>query len=298
MIKQPAFWPCFAGLVILVIGLVAARKRLLAAAGVDKLVALGPTFFAASLGAFGAEHFVAAQFIVQAVPVWMPARLFWTYFVGTALIAASLSIVCMKYVRWSAASLAVMFFLFVLMIHMPRVAANPRDRISWAVMLRDLSFGGGALAFAGSQFVQQGKSGASRLIFAGRYCVAIPLIFFAAEHFLHPEFAPGVPLSKLTPAWVPLPLVWAYLTGAALLIAGICTFINKMSRATLTWLGLVITLLTLFLYLPIQVMAPAAQAMEGLNYVADTLLFAGAILLLAAAVAAEYPPGQPVPSSS
>ena len=43
--------------------------------------------------------------------------------------------------------------------------------------------------------------------------MAIPLMFFGVEHFLHPKFAPGVPLAKLTPGWVPAPPVWGYLIG-------------------------------------------------------------------------------------
>jgi hypothetical protein len=46
--------------------------------------------------------------------------------------------------------------------------------------------------------------------------------------------------------------------------------------------GLVMTLLTLFLYLPILLMASGVPAvLEGANYVWDTLLFAGAVLLVA-----------------
>jgi hypothetical protein len=34
------------------------------------------------------------------------------------------------------------------MIHIPNVAANPNNRIIWAVALRDLAFAGGAFALA------------------------------------------------------------------------------------------------------------------------------------------------------
>ena len=167
------FWPCLAGLIFLVLGLIAVRRELAAAISLDKVIVLGRVFVAASLAAFGAEHFAGAQLIKQVVPSWMPAALFWTYFVGVALFAAALSLVLMKHVRWSALSLAAMFFLFVVMIHAPGVATHPRDRIFWTVMLRDLAFGAGALAFAGAQ-TQQGRGrGSSALIFIGRLCFAI-----------------------------------------------------------------------------------------------------------------------------
>ncbi len=60
--------------------------------------------------------------------------------------------------------------------------------------------------------------------------------------------------------------------------------INRKVRTAATWLGLWITLLVLFIYVPILATARATPDItEGLNYVFDTLLFAGTILLLAAA---------------
>jgi uncharacterized membrane protein len=115
-------------------------------------------------------------------------------------------------------------------------------------------------------------------------CVAVPVIFFAVEHFLHPGFVPGVPLEKLTPAWIPLRLFWGYLTGAVLLAAGVGMLVNRRSRTAATWLGAMITVLVLFIYVPILARAAQAELTEGLNYVADTLLFGGTVLLVAAAM--------------
>jgi uncharacterized membrane protein len=280
------FWPCFTGLTILVIGLFSARKELSAARGMDKLLVLGPVFFAAPLALFGAEHLAGAEFIKTVVPPWMPGRLFWVYFVGCALIVAAFSIVLSKRVRLSATLLGAMFFLFVLMIHIPNVVAHPENRFLWAVALRDLSFAGGALALAATQ-------GSKPLIGIARFCVAVPLIFFSVEYFLHPEFVPGVPLQKLTPDWVPLRAALGYITGAALLVAGTLTLVKKHARMAAATLGLLIALEVLVLYMPILVLARGDAALtEGQNYVADTLLFGGAILLLAAAMSKDNPAGE------
>jgi uncharacterized membrane protein len=263
------FWPWFAGLTILIAGLLTHRRELATARGLDKLVAMGPVFMAAGIAAFGAEHLVRPRVLMQVVPVWMPGRLFWAYFVGFALLAAAASFVLKKFVRWSATLLGLMFVLFVLMIHAPNVAANPRDRFLWTVALRELAFAGGAWALAGG-----------RLAVAARFLVAIPLVFFGVEHFLHPEFAPGVPLSKLTPAWVPVRAMWGYLTGAFLLAGGVGLLARRFRVAT-QWLGLVVTLLVILLYLPILAIAKPPALNEAVNYVADTLLFAGAVLCAA-----------------
>jgi uncharacterized membrane protein len=275
------FWPCLAGVIILAIGFVTARKELSSAAGLEKLIVLGPTFFAAPLAVFGGEHLVSAKFLAQAVPPWMPGHLFWAYFVGCCLIAAALSLVLKRQMRLSSTLLAIMFCVFVATIHLPNAAANPKDRILWSVAARDLFFGAGACALAESLRPR----GPNALLTVARVYIVIALIFFAVEHFLHPEFAPGVPLPKVTPAWVPFHLFLGYFAGAVLFIGAAAMLAPKLARSAAAWVGLLITLLTVFLYLPIMTLATQTPEFnEGQNYIFDTLLFAGAILLLAAAM--------------
>ena len=276
MLSRLIFWPWFAGLMTLVSGLVAARKSFSAAEGLEKVIVFGPIFFSVPLAVFGAEHFSNSRSISQIVPPWMPARMFWTYFVGFALISAAVSIALrLIHTRIPAMLLGIMFICFVLMIHIPNVAANPNNRIVWAVAFRDLAFAGGAFALAATLMKP------TRIV--ATVFVAVPLLFFAVEHFLHPEFAPGVPLAKVTPDWVPFRAFWGYLTGAALLISGATMLVySRRARFAATILGSLIALLVLFLYLPIFLTDPQPALLEGINYVADTLLFAGIVLLAAA----------------
>jgi uncharacterized membrane protein YphA (DoxX/SURF4 family) len=290
--QQSFVWPCVAGVLVLIVGLFVARRELRGAVRLDKLVVLGRVLFAAPLAAFGAEHLVLGQVIIGAVPVWMPARLFWVYFVGVALIAAAWSLVLGIQVRLTAMLLAMMFFLFVLMIHVPNVVTQVHNRIIWNVALRDLSFGAGALALAGSLGSGSGiresrDRGENIAVWIGRVVVAVVLMVYGVELILFPQFAPGVPLSKLTPAWVPGPHVWALLTGLVCIGGGVGILTRRYWRSGATAVGLVMTLLTLFLYLPILLMASAPEALEGANYVWDTLLFGGAALLVAAGAPRE-----------
>ena len=111
----------------------------------------------------------------------------------------------------------------------------------------------------------------------GRFSIAVAAVFFAAVYFLHPDIAPGVPLRKLTPEWVPLRLFWGYLMGALLLLAGVAVLVNRHARLAATWLAIAVTLSVLLVYIPLMTLAPTVEAM---NYVFDTLLFAGTIRLL------------------
>lgn len=215
--------------------------------------------------------------ISQIVPSWIPGHLFWAYFVGFALLAAALSFAVGPASRLAAPLLGLMLLIFVASIHIPLVASKPSDRIIWAVALRDFSFALGAFALG----PLPGRFG--RFIpRVARVAFAVPLIFFAAEHFLHPHFAPGVPLGKLTPAWVPLAPLWAWITGAILLATAIALLLDRYAALAAAALGFWLLLLSAFLYLPDFLVAPPAGLIEGVNYVADTLLFSGLALFVAA----------------
>jgi uncharacterized membrane protein len=100
-------------------------------------------------------------------------------------------------------------------------------------------------------------------------------------------------LLKVTPAWIPLRPFWGYLTGVILLIAGAALLINKKARMAAASIGLLMAILTLLLYVPILAIASQPpQILEGINYVADTLLFAGAALLVAGALPEDAPLGR------
>ena len=69
--------------------------------------------------------------------------------------------------------------------------------------------------------------------------------------------------------------------------------INKKARIAAASIGLLMAILTLLLYVPILAMASQPpQMLEGINYVADTLLFAGAALLVAGALPEDAPLGR------
>ncbi|MGD0571158.1 MAG: hypothetical protein ABSA78_22420 [Candidatus Sulfotelmatobacter sp.] len=278
-----------AGVVLFVIALWAAKTDIARAGGLDKIVALGNLCFAIPLAVFGAEHFSAAKGISQIVPKFMPWPLFWTYFVGGGLVAASLSIATKIQVRWSGLLFGIMMFLFVAMMDLPGTLHRPHDRFNWALMLREMSFGAGGWVLAGGAMGEEsrGPAGKSKLITVGRIVIGIAAIFYGVEHFLHPINVPGVPLEKFMPVWIPGRLLIGYLTGAILVIAGAGILLGKKTRMAATYLGSWIVLLVLFVYGPILITSlldpSTAVKVEGINYFADTLLYAGVILAVASA---------------
>jgi len=279
----PALWMSVAGLALLVIGLMAAKNDIARARGFDRIVALTNLWFAIPLAVFGAEHFALGNSMIGLVPSYLPFRLFWIYFVGVALIVASLSIATKIQVRWSGLLFGIMMFLFVATIHFPG-AVKSGDRIIWTIVIREMSFAGGGCVLAGIAFGRMHGKG-KILINVGRVLIAIAAIFFGVQHFLHPLGVPGVPLAKQMPTWIPARAVIDYLTGAFLIVGGVCFLLARKTRVAATYLGTWILLLVVGYYGPMLIGALAgssiAAKIEGLNYFADTLLFAATVLSLA-----------------
>lgn len=279
----PALLMSVAGIALLVIGLFAARTDIARARGLDRIVALTNLCFAIPLAVFGAEHFGLGRVMIGLVPPYMPWRLFWIYFVGTVLIVAAVSIATKIQVRWSGLLFGIMMVLFVAMIHLPG-AIKSGERIVWTIVIRELSFGGGGLVLAGVAMGQLRGKGHT-LIVVGRVLIAIAAIFFGVQHFLHPTGVPVVPLAKQMPTWLPAGFVIDYLTGAFLIVSGICFLTARKVRMAATYLGAWILLLVVGFYGPMMIAAlrdpSAAAQLEGLNYFADTLLFGATILSLA-----------------
>lgn len=274
--------PYLTGTLILMIGLYAVRKEFASRQGLDKLVALGPLFLAAPIAVFATEHFTATKILAGMVPHWIPGHLFWALFVGACLISAALSIAVRKYTGIAAALLGLTIFLFVLLIHIPGIASAPKSRLLWVVALRDLAFSGGALSVAATQKKPWTPPVRQRLTLLARLFLGVPITFLGVQQFLHPELAPGVPLPKLTPPWIPGHALWGYPIGAAYVVAGLCLITNKKAGSAAAWLGLLILLLVLAVYLPIVIGIPSDIA-NGLNYLADTLLLGGSVLAFAEA---------------
>jgi len=274
MSSPQVFWPYFTLFAFLIAAILAAGREFRRARGLDKADPLGRVTLAIPIAVFGAEHLSSAHAIMNAVPRWMPGKLFWTYFVGIALIAAALSIIFRVWIRLSATLLSFLLFCFVALIHVPNAIAAPRDRIAWTIVARDSSFSAGALllAFAGGRKTLRGKPVAA----VAFYWIAAVSVFFGVEHFLHPECVPAVPLVKVVPGWIPFAHLWTVLTGILLAAGGGAMCWKKFARRVAAGLGAWVLWLVLSLYLAIMI---SQRDVEGINYFADTMMFAGVLFL-------------------
>lgn len=293
-IPSEVIWSYSVGGVVLAIGLVTVLLRgdWQRARGVDKLILFGPLFYAAPLAAFGVEHFTLTTTIASIVPRWMPWPRFWAYFVGACFIAAAFSLASGTQARLSASLLALTFLLFVALIDVPGWARRPGDRFALTLVLRELSFSAGALALAASLTERWRGRGTDVRATIARYCIAIAVLFYSFEQFVHGTQVPGIPLRPVTPEYVFGHGVWTYFAAASYAVAGTLLVAGRKTRAAAAWLGVTVLFVVLVVYVPIAVVERASLA-NGLNYVADTLMFGGAVLMLASAMPREAADREP-----
>jgi uncharacterized membrane protein len=287
IVPNPAvFWPATLGILFLVVGIITYWADISApmSRGGVHLLALGPVFVAAALAAFAGEHFTAAATLARIVPKFMPGPLYIAYFVGVAHLAAALSFVAKRYVRLSSICLAVMFALFVLLMDLPAAVTRPGIRIFWILVARQATFSIGALALF-AVVTSESRRHASAIIAAiARIWTACVLVFYGMENVLFPQLSPGVPATTPTAPWIPAPHVIAYVTGTALIVCGLAMFTRKFAASGAAWSGLLMAVLTAALYVPQFFIAHSvADQVTAINFVFDTLLFSGMMLIIGAA---------------
>lgn len=117
---------------------------------INRVARLGRYGFGISLLAFCVVNFIYHDFIASMIPDWIPAHLFWAYFTGIASFAAGVSILTGVQARLALTLLGIMYGSWVLVIHIPYVAAHPHERGMWTDMFITLALSGGSWFLTGS----------------------------------------------------------------------------------------------------------------------------------------------------
>ncbi|MGZ3852444.1 MAG: hypothetical protein ACXVBX_06625 [Flavisolibacter sp.] len=90
---------------------------------VKNMAVAGRFFYCTTIILFGCNHF--AYDISFMVPKWLGVPTFWSHFAGAALIAAGTAILLKIFLKPVALLLALMLFLWFILLHLPNAIANP-----------------------------------------------------------------------------------------------------------------------------------------------------------------------------
>lgn len=119
-------------------------------APLDATENFGVLLVAISLAIFGAQHFMYHAYIASLIPSWIPARTFLAYFTGAAFLAAALSFVTRKVARLAGILLALMFLIWIAVLHAPLVAHSPHNGNLWSSLFVAVAMAGSGLILAES----------------------------------------------------------------------------------------------------------------------------------------------------
>jgi uncharacterized membrane protein len=210
----------------------------------QKTQTLGRVFVAVSLVVFGVQHFIYGGFVATLVPAFMPRRLFWAYFVGVAFFAAAGGILYKLMARAAATMLGVMFFLFVVLLHIPRIIGKFGDGNEWTSGFVALAMCGGAWILASAAPLEE-REKADPFLGVGRYFFALAFVAFGVQHFVYARYAAG-----LGPPWYLGRPLWACLIGVVLVATGAAIIVGQKAQTAANLLAGTLILFCLLLYGP------------------------------------------------
>jgi uncharacterized membrane protein len=110
----------------------------------------GRLFFGIAMIVFGIQHFLYVGFLATLVPHYLPAHHLWVLATGLALIAAGLSIATTIEDTYVAYGLFVLFFGWLITLHIPRILHALHNGDEWSSGFVVLAFSGTSLLLAAS----------------------------------------------------------------------------------------------------------------------------------------------------
>lgn len=113
------------------------------------LTTIGRILFALPFGVFGLNHFLMIDFFTEQFSFFIPGTGFSILLTGAGLILASISIIIKKYIKLACLLLALMLFIFIAAIHIPKLFDEGTRVMAMFALLKDTALMGGALMIAG-----------------------------------------------------------------------------------------------------------------------------------------------------
>ncbi len=116
----------------------------------------------------------------------------------------------------------------------------------------------------------------------GRWIYPLPFAVFGLMHFMSAQ----VMADYVVPSYMPVKIVWVFLSGAGLIAAAVSMYIGKYDKLATTLLAIFLLLLVLMVHLP-GAMAGGEGAQNATSMLLKDLGLAGAAMLYATHVAKD-----------
>jgi uncharacterized membrane protein YphA (DoxX/SURF4 family) len=217
----------------------------------------------------------------QPDPNGVPGRTTLGYAAAVPFLLAGLAIQWQRTAGPGALTLAALYTLGAILLHVPRVIAHPSVFVTWEDAAEQLALvAGGLVAYAYS--AQLEPATAERLAKIGRPILGMCLIVFGLAHLFY-----LAPTADMVPAWLPPgKTFWAYATAAGHFAAGIAILSGIAARLAAMLLTAMFVVFGILVHAPTIFIAPHTH----FNWAENAINFA--LIGSAWVIAASLPVGK------
>jgi uncharacterized membrane protein len=238
----------------------------------------GRVFYGLGIAGIGILHFFFKGFrpIIMPVPAESVANIsIIIYLIAIYILVSGILITIGKNIRNVSLLLGVVFFIFLLLGHLP---VRLKIGSPWIDAIKIFALSGGAFVMASAFPTATPKPFFDKLYKIapiGKYFFGIMLLLFGYAHFTSAQ-----KISGLVPKYIPWSLFWTYVAGVALVGSAISIFINFKVK----WIGLLLGIALFFwlvlLHLYYAIRFPHFQDGENIIGSFECLAFCGIALVL------------------
>jgi uncharacterized membrane protein YphA (DoxX/SURF4 family) len=213
----------------------------------------------------GAVGIAFGDFAMQWQPVAsdVPMRTGLAYLTAASLALAGCLAIFRRTEWWGTILLAAIYTIWTLLLHGPRVAANPLSTLPWQAFCEIAAMAAGGFALFAT--ISRAK-GRERIVLFARVSFGGCAIVFGANHFIYSSFT-----ASFVPGWIPFPLFWAYATGMGHAAAGLALVSGLHARLAATMLSLMMGSFAVLLHLPRVLVSPGSHIEWTMLMIATTL---------------------------
>ena len=253
----------------------------------------GRTIFTIAFAGLGAQCLVRSNAVPALEPVSAaPALPIIGLVTGLVLIAAAIAMLRRSTAQYGAAIIAAMLLLWVALLHIPALAAAPKNGGEWTGAFESLALGGAALLLFGLSAREHSTHAlASRAATVGRMMYGISMPAFGVLHFLYIPY-----VAFVTPNWIPAHVFFAYATGVAHIASGVSLLTGVLSRIAAWCTAAMFGSWVLIVHAPRVVRDPHAPSEWTSMLIAVGMC--GGALLIASALSNISPAMSPAPGTN
>lgn len=200
----------------------------------------------------------------QPVPDTVPFRSGLAAVSAVAMGAAALAAILPRLARGGRLLLGLFFGVWAVLLHGPRVVAQPGSVAEWLGLAESATMAAGGVALFADTL--EAGSWRRRLSFSMRMAFGVCLLIFGLSHFVYLDFT-----ARMVPAWLPWRTGWAAATGTGHVLAGLAFLSNRGLKAAGPAITGMMGGFVLLLHIPRVIASPDSRMEWTMTAVALTL---------------------------